>query len=69
MAENMHILQNQKCLCIRLGLCLLSKDYMYVNVPCKSWPHDHKLRKYLSIKLDFEYLKFYWTHCFNKLQI
>ena len=24
-----------------------------------SWPHDHKLRKYLSLKLDFEYLKFY----------
>ena len=29
-------------------------------------PHDHKLRKYLSLKLDFEYLKFYWTHCLNK---
>ena len=27
------------------------------------WPHDHKLRKYLSLKLDFVYLKFYWTHC------
>ena len=32
-------------------------------------PHDHKLRKYLSLKLDFEYLKFYWTHCLNNLQI
>ena len=29
---------------------------------------DHKLRKYLSLKLDFEYLKFYWTHCDNNLQ-
>ena len=30
--------------------------------------HDHKLRKFLSIKLDFEYLKFYWTHCdLNKM--
>ena len=32
-------------------------------------PHDNKLRKFLSLKLDFEYLKFYWTHCFNNLQI
>ena len=32
-----------------------------------SRPHDHKLRKYLSLKLDFEYLKLYWTHCFNNL--
>ena len=31
--------------------------------------HDHKLRKFLSIKSDFEYLKFYWTHCFNNLKI
>mgnify|MGYP003687876849 CR=1 FL=1 len=33
------------------------------------WPHDHKLRKYLSLKVNFEYLKFYWTQCFNNLQI
>ena len=32
-------------------------------------PRDHKLRKYLSLKLDFEYLKFYRTHCDNYLQI
>ena len=32
-------------------------------------PRDHKLRKYLILKLDFEYLKFHWIHCFNNLQI
>ena len=32
-------------------------------------PHDHKLRKFLSLKLDFEYLKVYWTNCFNNLQM
>ena len=32
-------------------------------------PHDHKLRKFLSLKLDIEYLKFYWTHWFNNLQM
>ena len=32
-------------------------------------PHDHKLRKFSSLKLDFKYLKFYWTHRFNNLQI
>ena len=32
-------------------------------------PHDNKLRKFLSLKLDFEYLKFYWAHCFNNLQM
>ena len=32
-------------------------------------PHDHKLGKYVGLKLDFEYLKFYWTHCFNNLYI
>ena len=25
--------------------------------------YDHKLRKYLSLKLDFEHLKIYWTYC------
>ena len=34
-----------------------------------TWSHDHKLRKFLSLKLDFEYLNFYWTHCFNNLQM
>ena len=34
-----------------------------------TWPHDHKLRKFLSLKLDFEYLKCYWTHSFNNLQM
>ena len=31
--------------------------------------HDHKLRTVLSLKLDFEYLRFYWTHWFNNLQV
>ena len=26
-----------------------------------SWLHGHKMRKYLSLKLDFVYLKFDWT--------
>ena len=56
MAENMHILQNKKCLSIRLGLCLLSKDYMYVNVPCKSWlcrqPTDSFSKIYNLFQLD-----------------
>ena len=38
-------------------------------MPCIKWPHDHKLRKFLSLKLGFDYLKFYWTHCFNNLQM
>ena len=32
-------------------------------------PREHKLRKYLSLKSYFEYLKFYWTHCDNNFQI
>ena len=35
----------------------------------QSWLQDHKLRKFLSLKFDFEYLKSYWTHCFNNLQM
>ena len=31
--------------------------------------HDHKLRKYLSLKLDSKYLLFYLTKCINNLQI
>ena len=31
--------------------------------------HDHKLRKYLSLKLDSKYLLFYMTKCINNLQI
>ena len=30
---------------------------------------EHKLRKYLSLKLDYIYLKLYLTKCFNDLQI
>ena len=33
------------------------------------WPHDHKLRKFVSLKLYSKYLNFYLTHCFNNLQI
>ena len=32
-------------------------------------PHDHKLRKYLSRKLDSSYLDFFLTKFFNKLHI
>ena len=45
---------------------------MFINIGYQtptSRPHDHKLRKYLGLKSDFEYLKFYWTHCDNNLQI
>ena len=28
-------------------------------------PHEHKLRTFVSLKLYIEYLKFFWTHCFN----
>ena len=35
----------------------------------QSWLQDHKLRKFLSLKFDFEYLKSYWTHYFNNLQM
>ena len=35
----------------------------------KSWPHDHKLRKNLSLKLNSLYLEFYLTQCINDLQI
>ena len=37
--------------------------YMYIR------PYDHKLRKFLSLKLNFEYLKFYCTNCLNYLQM
>ena len=48
--------------------------YMYHILTCQvfyslTWPHDHKMRKYLSLKLYFEYLKFYKTHNFNYLQL
>ena len=35
----------------------------------KIWHHDHKLRKYLSLKLNSLYLDFYLTQCINVLQI
>ena len=48
---------------------IIQGDMQSCVFPMLFWPHDHKLRKYLSLKLDFEYLKFYWTQCFNNFQI
>ena len=42
---------------------------IYTRYIIDTRPRDHKLRKFLSLKFDFEYLKFYWTHCFNNLKM
>ena len=53
---------------INQALCKCRKRYLYLWIYLmmagmnEIRPHDHKLRKFLSLKLDFEYLKFYWTH-------
>ena len=39
------------------------------SLSCHTWPNDYKLRKFLSLKLDFEYLICYWTQSFNNLQM
>ena len=51
------------------GKLLLSVERQVSDVRVITRTQDHKLRKYLSLKLDFEYLKFYRTHCFNYLQM
>ena len=51
-----------------LILAFNDKPARYLG-PINAWPHDYKLRKFLSLKLDFEYIKFYWACCLNNLQI
>ena len=44
--------------------------YTFAQVIDKSCrPHDHKLRKYLSLKLYSKYLEFYLTHRFDAFKI
>ena len=43
---------------------------LWENVSCnQTRPSDHKLRKFLSLKLYSKYLKFYATDCVNNLKI
>ena len=41
------------------GVAHLAKKAAHIK------PHDHKLRKYLSLNLDSKYLKFYIQHYYN----
>ena len=64
--QNMEFLNTHTCVwSTKLDIWLI----LLIISGIKLWPHDQKLRKYLSLKLYSKHIKFFFTNCSNDLQM